>query len=141
MRHAALALILCGAALAVGCGEGDEPQPAAADHAFVVDLTVTLDPDGPGGAPELTKDVACETVEDCWGLELGDFEPVPPQTACTEIYGGPDRLEIEGHFGDEDVPATRFTRANGCEIERFERFGALLAELFPDYQPGASLAP
>jgi hypothetical protein len=38
------------------------------------------------------------------------------------------------------VDAT-LTRANGCEIERFDRFAELLAQLFPDYEPGASLGP
>ena len=31
----------------------------------------------------------------------------------------------------------RFTRANGCEIDRFDRITPLLRELFPDYEPGA----
>jgi hypothetical protein len=112
-----------------------------ADDAFAVDLTVTLDADGPGGEPPRTKDIACATPDACFGVDADTFDPVPPQTACTEIYGGPDTVELEGHIGEVDVPATEFTRTNGCEIERFDRLTELLAELYPDYRPGAALAP
>ena len=61
-----------------------------------------------------------------------------PGPACTEIYGGPDTLSIKGTIDGEPVDAT-FTRANGCEIERFDRFAELLKELFPDYRPGAAI--
>jgi hypothetical protein len=33
------------------------------------------------------------------------------------------------------------TRANGCELDRFDEFVARLDELYPDYKPGGSLAP
>ena len=68
-----------------------------------------------------------------------DFAPIA-RHACTEIYGGPDEVTLEGTIGGEPVDAT-FTRANGCEIDRFDRITPLLEELFPDYKPGASLAP
>ena len=66
--------------------------------------------------------------------------PQRPQTPCTEIYGGPDEVALEGTIGGEPV-STTLTRANGCEIDRFDRITPLLEELFPDHKPGASLAP
>jgi hypothetical protein len=55
------------------------------------------------------------------------FEPVPEDTACTEIFGGPQRAEITGTLGGKRVDAT-FTRANGCEIERWDALGAVLPD-------------
>jgi hypothetical protein len=107
------------------------------------DLKVTLDPDGPGGEPPDTESVACaegESDAPCATLRPEDVAPVPAATACTEIYGGPDEATLEGTIAGEEVSAT-FTRANGCEIERFDRITPLLQELFPAYKPGASIAP
>ena len=53
-------------------------------------------------------------------------------------YGGPDVLKVEGTLNGGTIDAT-FTRANGCEIDRFDRFVPLLQELFPDYQPGGAI--
>jgi hypothetical protein len=136
----ALAAVGLAVAVVAGCGQEDS-EPATSDDAAAVDLAVTLDVDGPGGEPPQSANVTCQSVDDCFGLEVADFEPVPPATACTQIFGGPDRAELEGRFGDEEIPATEFTRENGCEIERFDRLSALLGDLFPDYRPGASLAP
>ena len=62
-----------------------------------------------------------------------------PDTACTEIFGGPDTLSLEGTIEGEDVDVD-LTRANGCEIERFDAAVPLLQALFPDYEPGAIAA-
>lgn len=48
------------------------------------------------------------------------FAPVPPNTACTEIYGGPQVARVVGTVEGTRVWAT-FTRMNGCEIERWQR--------------------
>jgi hypothetical protein len=40
--------------------------------------------------------------------------------ACTEIYGGPQVAEVRGTFKGRRIQA-RFTRANGCEIDRWDR--------------------
>jgi hypothetical protein len=113
----------------------------------MTELTITLDSDGEGGsAPE-------EATLECPGADaprdacaaVAELPPdpgaeVPPDTACTEIYGGPDVVAIEGTIEGEGVE-TELTRANGCEIERFERFTPLLRALFEGYEPGESLAP
>ena len=53
------------------------------------------------------------------------FLPVPPNTACTEIYGGPQRARVVGTVAGRRVWAT-FTRVNGCEIARWDRLSPWL---------------
>jgi hypothetical protein len=86
--------------------------------------------------------IRCENADgsECGRLTAVDFEPIDPKTPCTEIYGGPDQVDVEGTIGGEAVDTT-LTRANGCEIERFDRLVPVLKDQFPDYKPGASLAP
>jgi len=86
--------------------------------------------------------VRCEAADGsvCGRLGPTDFAPTDPQTPCTEIYGGPDELDVRGYVAGETVEA-KFTRRNGCEIDRFETLMPVLKEEFPGYEPGASLAP
>ena len=138
---AALAASLAGAA---GCGD-EEPAGGGVGHAGATELTITLDADGPGGEDPVTEEVscgpdeageaACEALADVSAADLG---PVGPDVACTEIYGGPDEADVEGELHGEAV-AERLTRANGCEIERFDALVPALRELFSGYQPGAAL--
>jgi hypothetical protein len=53
------------------------------------------------------------------------FSPVPPDTACTEIYGGPQRARVVGAVAGRRVWAT-MRRTNGCEIERWDRLAPWL---------------
>jgi hypothetical protein len=133
--------------LVVGCGdEESSPQTAAGKG---TELELTLDPDGAEGEEPQVKTVECPDPprpgpDPLCGqvllLSPEDLEPVPPQAACTEIYGGPDTLTIEGTLEGKPVEAT-LTRENGCEIERFAVWLPILKKLFPDYSPGASLEP
>jgi hypothetical protein len=142
-RRAAAASLAAAVLLVAGCGDDDSgdggTEPPAADE-----LSVTLDPDGPGGEPRRTAELACSGSEPgCEQLDaisVADFDPVEPGTACTEIYGGPDVAEVSGTIDGEPVQ-TELTRADGCQIERFDRFAPLLRELFPGYAPGQSLTP
>lgn len=52
------------------------------------------------------------------------FAPVPKNTACTQIYGGPQIATVTGTFRGEPV-AAEFSRTNGCEIERWDRVAFL----------------
>lgn len=144
-------LLLAGALAVAGCGGDDEAgdggatAPAPAEG---TELTVTLDPEGTGRAPEVAEvscpadpaegsEPACEAVAE---LPAEAAEPVPPGAVCTEIYGGPDVVHLEGTLDGEPLDA-ELTRENGCEIERFERFLPLLRELFEGYRPGGALLP
>ena len=125
-----LASVLC--VLAVGCGGGEdaanEPsQPATAS------LTVELDP-GEGKATS-SWDLECsppggslpDPAAACTALsgETDPFRGPPADAACTEIYGGPARLHVTGTLAGQPVDAT-FTRADGCQIERYDSVTALL---------------
>ncbi len=138
IRLAAVAATAAIALAIAACGDDEDAgSPAAA-----TELEVTLDPDGEGGRDALEGAIGCPgdapACDAVAALPADPAAPVPPGTACTEIYGGPDTLSIRGTIDGEPVDAT-FTRANGCEIERFDRFAELLKELFPDYQPGAAI--
>ena len=142
-RPALLVAALAALAIAAGCGD-DEAEPGGAAGGES-ELLLTLDADGPGGKKLETKTVRCPGDADAVCGELADLstddlEPVPDNVACTEIYGGPDVLTVEGLLEGDEVRA-EFTRANGCEIERFDRWVPLLQEVFPGYEPGAQLAP
>jgi hypothetical protein len=139
---AALATTFAGAALLYGCGEEDETsEPVASTN-----LVIELDPDGPGGKPAQSTQVLCEDGMDTSPcpqlaeLAASDLAPVSPQTACTEIFGGPDVVTITGTLATEAVDA-KLTRANGCEIDRFDKFVPVLEELYPGYKPGQALQP
>jgi hypothetical protein len=143
-----LAAVAATAAIALAiaaCGDGEDDGASANTSDAATDLQLTLDPDGEGGEGALEAKLTCPGDEAAAcdavaALPADPAAPVPPQTACTELYGGPDTLAITGTLDGEPVDAT-FTRANGCEIERFDRFAKLLGELYPDYEPGGSLTP
>jgi hypothetical protein len=128
-------------ALAAGCGDDDAPGDPGQSPGDASDLTVTLDA-GPGGTPPEVADVrcpgggpqtaACEAVD---ALPEDAAAPVPAGAVCTQIYGGPDVVRIEGTLRGKEVD-TELTRANGCEIERFDHFLPLLRTLFESYRPG-----
>lgn len=125
-----------------GCGS-DSDGESAAPGSSETSLEVTLDADGSGGAGAQMETISCGGGSGCSEVEEltpADFEPLPPETACTEIFGGPDTATIAGTLNGEPVEA-ELSRANGCEIERFDRFVPLLQALFADYEPGASLVP
>jgi hypothetical protein len=118
------ALIACLALAA--CGEDDE-QPAATPEAAYADLVVEVDPDGEGGEASERSEVRCETADEapCAGVPAEAFEPTPRGTACTQQFGGPETATVTGTFAGKRVDA-EFSRANGCEIARWEQASALL---------------
>ena len=74
----------------------------------------------PGGTlPAAAR--ACSRLD---ALGAKAFKPVPRNVACTEIYGGPQVAEVRGTHDGRRIRA-RFTRANGCEIDRWNRHGFL----------------
>ncbi|HEX6023488.1 MAG TPA: hypothetical protein VFZ00_15950 [Solirubrobacter sp.] len=131
MRLAA-PLLLVAVALA-GCGN-DDPNPSAPGEGALAALVVTVDEDGKGGAParelrlncaEPTDSPACGAAA---GISARDLAPTPPDTACTQLFGGPETATIKGQIRGEDVDAT-FSRSDGCEIERWKRVQPLLDEV------------
>jgi hypothetical protein len=137
-----LATLIAFAALGCGSGSGDdaagggggggestEPRPGPA-----VEVTVTFWPKGKGG-PSQEATLTCEPAggthpspdKACLLLASDPkaLAPVPPDTACTMIYGGPEEATVVGVVNGEQVDAA-FSRSNGCELDRWDRMAALL---------------
>jgi hypothetical protein len=128
----AVALVLALAVLGASCGEGDSNgEPAALETSVEVTLwpegrdaglmhraVLTCDPTG-GNHPH--PDDACEALES----EQGALEPVAADTACTQIFGGPQESRVSGVVDGRAIDA-RFNRSNGCEIDRWGRLAPLL---------------
>jgi len=55
------------------------------------------------------------------------FRPTPPNTACTEISGGPSTARVTGLFLGFPL-WVRLSRTNGCEIARWQRVAFLLPQ-------------
>lgn len=69
----------------------------------------------PGGTLPARAD-ACRRLADM----PKPFAPVPPETACTQVYGGPQTALVQGTFRGGRV-WTYFRRRDGCEIARWQR--------------------
>lgn len=155
-RPALAAAALVTVLMATGCATPTEPaappatsetsEPAPTDptttpeptEPVVVELTVTrgVDPGSgasaeaatwtltcdPAGGTHPTAQEACDLIAAA-GRDL--FAPVPGDVMCTEIYGGPEVAHVVGTVGGEPVDA-RFTRTNGCEIDRWDSAEALI---------------
>lgn len=112
-----------------GGAESTEPRPGPA-----VEVTVTFWPEGRDGPSEEVA-LACDPVggthpspeEACQALaeHPSALEPVPPDTACTMIYGGPEQATVGGVVDGEEVDA-ELSRSNGCELDRWDRLAPLL---------------
>jgi len=61
--------------------------------------------------------VACRRLA-AGGFKL--FAPIPSDSVCTEIYGGPQRARVVGIVAGKRVWAS-FARTNGCHIARWNR--------------------
>ena len=132
------------ALLAVGCGSDSGDEDAAAGDGGgdatetrpgpATELTITFWPEGPDGESveaTLTCDPAGGTHPDpesaCAALadDPAALEPVPPDAACTMIFAGPEQATVVGVVNGEQVDAA-FERSNGCELDRWDRFAAVL---------------
>lgn len=97
-------------------------------------LNITVWPNGEGHAPKRTYTLRCAPVggtlpqraSACTKLAAlkAPFAPVPKDMACTLIYGGPQEALVTGRFRGHSVRA-RFSRTDGCQIERWNRVGFL----------------
>jgi hypothetical protein len=128
VRAAALALPVTLLLLAGACGGGSDGGPTSLTVVFWEDgqrpedsVTWELSCD-PAAGSHPDPEAACATVA---SADADVFDPVPGDTACTEIFGGPQRADVSGTVAGETVEAT-FTRANGCEIERWDALVGLL---------------
>jgi hypothetical protein len=130
VRLAVLAFVALVAAGCMGRGANDEDEGDASPTVLEISITPGSEaptkiwtlrcPSGGGTLPDAAE--ACEQLS-----KLDDpFAPVPKNTACTQIYGGPQEADVRGTFRGRPVKA-HFDRGNGCEIERWDQ----IAFLFP----------
>jgi hypothetical protein len=127
MRWLPLALICASLA---ACG--DEAKSAGSGD--VTKLTVRVDGDGRGPTKERKLELTCAKADEsdaCAAaskLTAADLAATPADTACTQIYGGPETASIKGTLNGEQVDAT-FKRTDGCEIKRWDTVSPLLDEV------------
>ncbi|HXV32882.1 MAG TPA: SSI family serine proteinase inhibitor [Gaiellaceae bacterium] len=110
-------------------GESTEARPGPA-----TEVTITFWPEGPDGEP-VEATLTCEPAggthpspeKACTALaaDPAALEPVPADTACTLIFGGPEQATVIGVVNGEQVDAA-FERSNGCELDRWDRMAAVL---------------
>jgi len=81
--------------------------------------TLTCDPVG-GNHPE--PQAACDLLAQV-GADI--FEPTPTDQACTQVFGGPQTATVVGNLDGAKIDA-RFSRQNGCEINRWDTLGTTL---------------
>jgi hypothetical protein len=137
-RH--VVLVVLAALLAGGCGADDEQDvlpPAQAAQG--TDLTVEVHPEGPAG-PAREDRLRCPGDDRCERLDPEAFEPVPPDVACTEIYGGPSTARVTGELDGKPIDAS-FSRSNGCEIARWDKLEWLLGRVEGPKPPGFDTEP
>ncbi|MES4902419.1 MULTISPECIES: SSI family serine proteinase inhibitor [unclassified Streptomyces] len=79
----------------------------------------------PAGGTHPTAQEACDQLDSATVWGRNPFAPVPPGAMCTGQYGGPATAQLRGHWAGRPVDA-RFSRINGCEIARWDRFSAVL---------------
>ncbi|MGW2209574.1 SSI family serine proteinase inhibitor [Streptomyces sp. NPDC001781] len=103
------------------------PEDRTGDH-----LTLVVRGAGPGrdgvrqlfchpeGGDHPDPAAACRVLdkETQWGRDT--FAPVPPDSVCTMIDGGPATAHVTGSWAGRPVDAD-FSRRDGCEIARWDR--------------------
>jgi hypothetical protein len=140
-RRACLVVLAALIALvAAGCGSDSDDGGSAGgggsttETTPATELTVTYWPEGKAGSSAeatLTCDPAGGTHPDpqkACDLLASDAEaldPVPENSACTLLYGGPQEATVVGTLDGEKVDAT-FNRSGGCEIDRWDRMETVL---------------
>nr|WP_055603604.1 SSI family serine proteinase inhibitor [Streptomyces aureus] len=77
------------------------------------------------GGNHPARENACERLGQLAKEGGNPFEPVPADQFCTQVYGGPALAHITGTWQGRTVDA-RFSRANGCEIDRWENLEPVL---------------
>ncbi|MFE6102953.1 SSI family serine proteinase inhibitor [Streptomyces laurentii] len=78
----------------------------------------------PGGTHPAAAN-ACKRLEQLARADGNPFAPVPDGQMCTQLYGGPATARITGTWQGRRVDA-RFSRANGCETDRWDNLRPVL---------------
>jgi hypothetical protein len=149
VRHKAGVAAVFGAvaALAAACGSQSTQTGVGTDRAApLASLTISVAAHRgatpqrwtlacwPGGGSGTHPDpaAACGTLAHA----KDPFAPVPAGVMCSQIYGGPQTASITGVWRGKRVAAT-YTRANGCQVERWNKIGKVLGRV----NPGGPMIP
>ncbi|GAA2791030.1 SSI family serine proteinase inhibitor [Streptomyces showdoensis] len=92
---------------------------AEADGSFRLECGGT-----PGGTHPAAEN-ACKRLEQIAAAGSDPFAPVPADQLCTQQYGGPATARVTGTWQGRSIDA-RFSRADGCEISRWENLRPVL---------------
>lgn len=126
-----VAILAVGGSAALGV-----TAPAAAAAGGRTALVVTVWEDGREPETKVVRTLRCEPTggthpwrtRTCAVLARGGFalfRPTPPDTACTEVFGGHQTALVRGVVDGHRVWA-RFSRVDGCAIARWQRVAPLL---------------
>lgn len=127
--HTVIAVLLV--LVAVACSDSGSAKDVT------IDLRIAVWPQGRGaGKPVRRFTLHCNPLRGnlphgdraCYLLAVTSrpFAPIPRDTVCAQVYGGPEVARVQGRLRGRRVDAT-FRRTNACETARWER----VAFLFP----------
>ncbi|WP_326698730.1 subtilase-type protease inhibitor [Streptomyces sp. NBC_01754] len=80
---------------------------------------------GPAGGSHPEAQRACDLLDEAVDSGKNPFVPTERNAMCTMQAGGPAAARVEGTWHGQPVDA-RFSRANGCEISRWNNLVPVL---------------
>ncbi|MEU6877664.1 SSI family serine proteinase inhibitor [Streptomyces sp. NPDC046712] len=135
LRRLVLATLATTAAGAAGIGPVPPLPLLSAPDALTVtisksghpgaDGTYRLDCDGTPGGDHPAAARACARLATLAKEGKDPFKPVAKDALCAQKYGGPVLARVTGDWRGRAVDA-RFSRADGCEIDRWENLEPVL---------------
>lgn len=79
----------------------------------------------PAGGTHPTAQRACDLLAEAAKSGDNPFVPTDRNAMCTQQAGGPAAARVQGTWQGENIDA-RFSRANGCEISRWNNLVPVL---------------
>ncbi|WP_431043135.1 SSI family serine proteinase inhibitor [Streptomyces sp. P1-3] len=113
---------------------GLRPHPVSTPHRLVLTYSHTGEAADrrkyrlhchPAGGTHPDARAACARLDEIAQWNKDPFAPIPEERVCTMQYGGPATARITGTWAGRRVNA-KFTRADGCEVTRWNRLAPLL---------------
>ncbi|MFJ8667837.1 SSI family serine proteinase inhibitor [Streptomyces sp. NPDC093600] len=89
------------------------------------DGTFRLECGAKAGGDHPAAQNACRRLDQLARERKDPFRPVGGDQFCTQMYGGAAVAHIKGTWQGRSIDA-RFSRANGCEIDRWENLEPVL---------------
>ncbi|MFB7515747.1 SSI family serine proteinase inhibitor [Streptomyces sp. NPDC056144] len=135
LRLAAASLVTAAAAGAAGLGPLPPLPLLSGPDTLTVKVADSGNPDADGtfeltcddqaGGTHPARDDACARLAQLAKEGVNPFKAVPEGASCTQVYGGPAVADVTGTWQGRKIDA-HFSRANGCEIDRWQNLEPLL---------------